>query len=221
MWAWARGAGLAPGAGASTSPGEGAGVGGRLRCQEGTSICQACHTCAPRPALCVAEGGIALRTWRSALCLPGPPAPTPGSLCPPACLGASGEGRGCGAWGGDEAASAHACQARRHRTRVHDAHVRTAHACPLRRAGDARRHGNSIRRRGAWPVPSHPVRSWEASPERLRLPAPPPRPSPVCAAGLPGPRWKGKRKSSLLPRLPELTRMTLMGLERSPMLAPP
>lgn len=42
--------------------------------------------------------------------------------------------------------------------------------------------------------------------------------SPIWAAGLPGPRWKGKRKSSLLPRLPELTRMTLTGLEVSLML---
>lgn len=42
--------------------------------------------------------------------------------------------------------------------------------------------------------------------------------SPIRAAGLPGPRWKGKRKSSLLPRLPELTRITLTGLEVSPML---
>lgn len=42
--------------------------------------------------------------------------------------------------------------------------------------------------------------------------------SPIWAAGLPGPLWKGKRKSSLLPRLPELTRMTLTGLEVSSML---
>lgn len=37
------------------------------------------------------------------------------------------------------------------------------------------------------------------------------------AAGCSAPRWKGKRNSSLLPRLPELTRMTLMGLVLSPM----
>jgi len=37
------------------------------------------------------------------------------------------------------------------------------------------------------------------------------------AAGCSAPRWKGKRKSSLLPRLPELTRITLMGLVLSPM----
>lgn len=39
----------------------------------------------------------------------------------------------------------------------------------------------------------------------------------ACAAGCSAPRWKGKRKSSLLPRLPELTRITLMGLVLSPM----
>lgn len=105
-----------------------------------------------------------------------------------------------------------ACEGRQARTGSmrHGGLCHKACAGHHRGHGAARPPGRGSRGRGAVAVP-RPGRAGPRGVAHLL----------ACAAGCSAPRWKGKRNSSLLPRLPELTRITLMGLVLSPIPARP